>query len=174
MQVQHSEKEKLYKKPSSSSFQPNASYIDGSASSLVGTEKGTGAASFAEMGTDLEGVATAAGGAKLISLRGELLDGFAGVSNTADGARSLLSGEDTAAFDGVAKILLRTASDEKALPCGALDGVSAILGCTRLRAVALRWPVAGTIGAGTRAPEDGTHMSLERGASVAGSLTNGL
>jgi hypothetical protein len=75
MQVQNSQKkkQKRYKRPSSSSFQPSASYIDGSASSLAGTEKGTGAASIVEAGVVLVGVAITAGGVKLVLVGGEVL-----------------------------------------------------------------------------------------------------
>jgi hypothetical protein len=75
MQVQNSpkKKQKRYKRPSSSSsFQPSASYIDGSASSLAGTEKGTGAASIVEAGVVLVGVAITAG-VKLVLVGGEVL-----------------------------------------------------------------------------------------------------
>jgi hypothetical protein len=173
MQVQDSEqKQELYIKLSSSSFQPNASYIDGSASSLAGTEKGIGAASLAETGTVLVGVTTTAGGVKLTLVGGELLMDLARVSKTCDGAGSLLSGDATADFDGVAKIFLRTLSDEKVLVFGAFDGVSAMLACAGFRAVELRWPVAGTIAAAL-APEEGMQKSLEGGAFAEDSLTSG-
>ena len=105
---------------------------------MAGTEKGTGAASLAETGTVLVGVATTAGGVKLILEGGKLFKGLAGVSKTCDGARSLLSGEFAAALDGVAKIFLRTLSVGKVLVFGALDGVSAMLDCTKPQVVALR------------------------------------
>ena len=97
---------------------------------------------------DLVGVAKTADCAKLMFVGGELLKVLAGVSKTCDGAGRLSFIEDAAVFDGVAKILLRTAPEENALGFGALDGVSAIPGCTRVRAVALRWPVAGTTDTG--------------------------
>jgi hypothetical protein len=47
-------------------------------------------------------------------------------------------------FEGVAKIVLRAAPEEKLLMVGAFDGVSAMLGCVKVRAVALRCTVPGT------------------------------
>ena len=128
---------------------------------------------MAETGTYFVGVATTAGRVKLLSAGGELPIGLAGVSNTCDGAGSRPSGEETTAFDGVAKIILRTNPEEKDLVFGALEGVSAIFECARLRTVELRRTVAGTTEDGGRAADDGMQKLLEGGASVVGGRTNG-
>lgn len=128
--------ERYYKSSSSSSFQPSASYIEASTSSLGAAENASEPVTLDVVPMDFVGVAAMVGAIRLGLGGGELSVGLAGVSNTCDGAVNPTSENGSTTFEGVVKIVLRAAPERKVLVFGALQGVSAIFGCTRPRPAA--------------------------------------
>lgn len=117
----------------------------------MGGENAIGPAMLGEAGTALVGVATSAEtvAVAVAHAGGELSTAFTGVSNTCGGAGCPVPDKHTLDLDGVAKIILRAAPEEKDLVFGAFEGVSAILECARPRRPdALRCPVAGIMECG--------------------------